>query len=584
MSSETFQMIITMLGGLALFIFGMNSMSDGFQKTAGDKMKKILSMLTSNPVLGVLSGALCTAVLQSSSATTVMAIGFVSAGLITFRQAIGVVMGANIGTTITAQLIAFKLGDYAWVFVFVGFLLYFFVKKREKVKDIGQVLFSFGLLFVGLNIMGDAMKPLASSDVFVHLMMNVQDTPLLGVLLGTLMTVVVQSSSATIAVLQNLASTAGPDGVSSIIGLAGAIPILFGDNIGTTITAVLASIGGTVNAKRAAAAHVIFNISGTLLYINFIPLIVRIVTYISPKGPEVEVISRQIANTHLLFNLTTTLIWLPLIGVLAAIATKIIPGKDEEILDAVPKYLDNKLVDRPMFAIPLAMREIIRLGKIALEMTTLSKKAFTEGDYEAMQKCAEHEDVINELEETTVNYLAAILAAEGVNDRQLSTVSQLIQVAGDIENIGDQCIDITDLAAEKKKNKSVFSDRANAELDICFDQGIRMVEYAVRALESGDEGVVEEILWQEEQLDQNEERLRKQHMQRVIDKTCSPDFTMLYTDTIYQIGKIGDFCKNIALEVRDIPGEVFLGTREEPDKGPDKGHAGGRGPDLGYES
>ena len=573
-------MIITMLGGLALFIFGMNSMSDGFQKTAGDKMKKILSMLTSNPVLGVLSGALCTAVLQSSSATTVMAIGFVSAGLITFRQAIGVVMGANIGTTITAQLIAFKLGDYAWVFVFVGFLLYFFVKKREKVKDIGQVLFSFGLLFVGLNIMGDAMKPLASSDVFVHLMMNVQDTPLLGVLLGTLMTVVVQSSSATIAVLQNLASTAGPDGVSSIIGLAGAIPILFGDNIGTTITAVLASIGGTVNAKRAAAAHVIFNISGTLLYINFIPLIVRIVTYISPKGPEVEVISRQIANTHLLFNLTTTLIWLPLIGVLAAIATKIIPGKDEEILDAVPKYLDNKLVDRPMFAIPLAMREIIRLGKIALEMTTLSKKAFTEGDYEAMQKCAEHEDVINELEETTVNYLAAILAAEGVNDRQLSTVSQLIQVAGDIENIGDQCIDITDLAAEKKKNKSVFSDRANAELDICFDQGIRMVEYAVRALESGDEGVVEEILWQEEQLDQNEERLRKQHMQRVIDKTCSPDFTMLYTDTIYQIGKIGDFCKNIALEVRDIPGEVFLGTREEPDKGPDKGHAGGRGPDL----
>lgn len=566
-------MIAALLGGLALFIFGMNSMSDGFQKTAGDRMKHILSMLTSNPVLGVLSGALCTAVLQSSSATTVMAIGFVSAGLITFRQAIGVVMGANIGTTITAQLIAFKIGDFAWVFVFVGFLLYFFVKKREKVRDVGQVIFSFGLLFVGLNIMGEAMKPLASSAVFLDLMLKVQDTPVLGVLLGTLMTVVVQSSSATIAVLQNLASTPGPDGVTSIIGLAGAIPILFGDNIGTTITAVLASIGGTVNAKRAAAAHVIFNISGTLLFINFIPQIIKIVKYISPKGPEVEVISRQIANTHLLFNVTTTLIWLPLIGVLAAIATKLIRGTDEEVLDPMPKYLDENLIDRPLFAIPLAMRELVRIGKFTLDMTTYAKKAFMEGDFEAMQKVEEHEEVINELEQTTVSYLASILATEGVTDRQLNTVSQLIRVAGDLENIGDQCIDLKELAAEKKKDKIEFSDKANAEIELCFDQGISMIENCVRALKTGDAGAVNQILWLEEQLDNSEERLRKQHMQRVIDKTCSPGFTVLYTDTVYQIEKIGDFCNNIALEIRDMPDAVFIGQKEEieekPQQGPD---------------
>ncbi|MBR6799273.1 MAG: Na/Pi cotransporter family protein, partial [Firmicutes bacterium] len=262
MNGETVQMIITMLGGLALFIFGMNFMSDGLQKSAGDKMRSILAMLTKNPILGVLAGALVTAVLQSSSATTVMVIGFVSAGLMKLPQAISIILGANIGTTITAQLIAFKIGDYAWAFVAIGFILYFFIKKKEIITYIGQTIFAFGVLFVGINIMGDTMKPLASSPVFVDLMVQVQDIPVLGVVLGTAMTVVVQSSSATIAVLQNLAATVGPDGISSIIGLEGALPILFGDNIGTTITAVLASIGASVAAKRTAAAHVIFNLTG----------------------------------------------------------------------------------------------------------------------------------------------------------------------------------------------------------------------------------------------------------------------------------------------------------------------------------
>ena len=269
MNSETVQMIITMLGGLALFIYGMNLMSDGLQKSAGDRMRKILALLTKNPLLGVLAGTLCTAVLQSSSATTVMVIGFVSAGLMSLRQAISIVLGANIGTTVTAQLIAFNIGDYAWLFVAVGFIMYFFLKKKEFLSYLGQTIFAFGVLFVGINIMGGAMEPLAGSPVFMELMMKVHDIPVLGVLLGTCMTVVVQSSSATIAVLQNLASTAGPDGVSSIIGLTGALPILFGDNIGTTITAVLASIGASVAAKRTAAAHVVFNITGTFIFIWF---------------------------------------------------------------------------------------------------------------------------------------------------------------------------------------------------------------------------------------------------------------------------------------------------------------------------
>ena len=242
--NETVKICFGLIGGLALFLYGMNTMSDALQKTAGERMKKILSFLTKNPIMGALAGALVTAVLQSSSATTVMAIGFVSAGLMTLPQAISVIFGANIGTTMTAQLLAFKLSDYIYPIIFIGFMLQF-VGKTEKLKNIGMVIFSFGLLFEGIEIMGHVMKPLAGSSVFVDLMAEVSSTPVLGVLLGGVMTLVVQSSSATIAVLQNFAAQPAADGVSSVIGLTGAIPILLGDNIGTTITAILASIGQT---------------------------------------------------------------------------------------------------------------------------------------------------------------------------------------------------------------------------------------------------------------------------------------------------------------------------------------------------
>lgn len=240
--NDTVKMIFGLIGGLAMFLYGMNSMSDALQKTAGEKMKKILGFLTKNPIMGALAGALVTAVLQSSSATTVMAIGFVSAGLMTLPQAISVIFGANIGTTMTAQLMAFKISNYIYPLIFIGFMIYF-VSKKEKTQNVGMAIFSFGLLFEGIEIMGGVMKPLAGSPFFVDMMAKVADVPILGVVLGAVMTLVVQSSSATIAVLQNFASQAGPDGVTSVMGLAGAIPILLGDNIGTTITALLASVG-----------------------------------------------------------------------------------------------------------------------------------------------------------------------------------------------------------------------------------------------------------------------------------------------------------------------------------------------------
>lgn len=545
MSQETFQMIATLLGGLAVFIFGMNLMSDGLQKAAGDKMKNILAMLTRNPVMGVCAGAIVTAVLQSSSATTVMVIGFVSAGLMKLPQAISVILGANIGTTITAQLIAFQIGDYAWIFVFIGFLMFFFMKKNERVMEIGQIMFGFGLLFVGINTMGDTMKPLASSPFFTNLIMNVVDTPVLGVIVGTVMTVVIQSSSATIAVLQNLASTAGPDGVTSIIGLHGALPILFGDNIGTTITALLASIGASINARRTAVAHTIFNICGTLIFIWFIPQIAQLVAMLSPAGPEVEVISRQIANSHLLFNLTNTIIFLPLIGLLVKIVKLVIPGEEEETLGDEPKYLDPKIVGQPTFAMHLAIQELTRNAEIAFSMMEKAKESFMTGDAQLGEEVVETDKIVNKLRTKTVEYLSQILAAESITDFQKAKVSALLHVASDIEHIGDYSKNIVELAVERSKNKYEFSDKAVDEIETCFTMIEKMIRDTIDALATGSPDLAQKVLEAESRINEVEHYIRKEHMQRLENNICSPAVTVVFLDLIHNVERIGDSCFNI---------------------------------------
>lgn len=551
MNSETVQMIITMLGGLALFIYGMNLMSDGLQKSAGERMKKILALLTRNPVLGVIAGALCTAVLQSSSATTVMVIGFVSAGLMSLRQAISIILGANIGTTITAQLIAFSIGDYAWAFVAVGFVMYFFLKKKKFISYLGQTIFAFGVLFVGINIMGDAMKPLAGSPVFVDLMTQVHDIPVLGVLLGTLMTVVVQSSSATIAVLQNLASTAGPDGVTSIIGLTGALPILFGDNIGTTITAVLASIGGSLAAKRTAAAHVVFNITGTLIFIWFIPYYAKFIQFISPHGAEIDVISRQIANAHSCFNIFNTILFIPIIGILVKVVTKMVPGKELERMPSDPIFLDHNVLDRPFAAIHLAAKEIIRLAEMTFTMIRDAQKAFVGGDREAADKVKQTEENVNTLHEHIVNYLAGMFTADTITEEQSAMVSGLLHVASDIEHIGDHCKNISEFADEKIKNSYDFSEEAYGEICGCFDLAKKMTAKCIEAMEEGSPEIAGDVRIMEKEMNRTENELRLHHMKRISDGKCSPEFTVIYTDVVHNIEKIGDYCNNIAEAVSD---------------------------------
>ena len=546
MNVDVFQILMTLFGGLALFIYGMNLMSDGLQKTAGEKMERILGILTKNPIMGVLAGALVTAVLQSSSATTVMVLGFVSAGLMGLPQAISVIFGANIGTTITAQLIAFKIGDYAWLFLFFGFVMYFFFKKRENVMDLGQTIMGFGMLFVGINIMGDTMKPLAEAPVFVDMMMQVQDIPVLGVLVGTLMTVVVQSSSATIAVLQNLAATAGPDGVTSIIGLVGAIPILFGDNIGTTITAVMASIGGSVSAKRTAVAHVIFNLTGTLIFIWFTPWYAEFIQMISPQGPELEVIARQIANAHMCFNIANTIIWLPFIGILVKLVTKIIPGRDLDRLPSEPVFLDMNVLHQPFAAIMLVKKEMARLAEFAYNMIGEAKSAFVGNDMEAADKVLNGEENVDILQSKIVKYLSSIFSNESLTDYQAKEVAGLMKIATDIEHVGDYCENIAEYAIDKNKKKYEFSDDAYEEINGGFAHITKMVRNSIDALKSGDHKAALDVKAQEGEMNQMEAHLRKQHMIRLNERACSPEFTVIYNDIIHNLEKIGDSCDNMA--------------------------------------
>lgn len=552
MNNEIVQILFGLLGGLAIFIYGMNLMSEGLQKAAGEKMRSILGLLTKNPIVGVLAGALTTAVLQSSSATTVMVIGFVSAGLMNLPQAISIILGANIGTTMTAQLIAFKIDDYIWPIIFVGFVLFFFFKK-EKIKYVGQTVFAFGLLFLGISCMGAVMKPLASMPFFAHMIVEVADIPVLGVLVGTLMTVVVQSSSATIAVLQNMAGTAGPDGIHSLIGLQGSLPILFGDNIGTTITALLATVGASQNAKRTAVAHTVFNVTGTLVFIWFIPLFARLVAFISPKGPELAVIARQIANAHTVFNVINTLIWLPLIWLLVKIVMKLLPdgkGGEPSLLNPIPQYLDFKIIDQPVFSLHLATKELSRIAEIALGMIRQARKGVVEEDSASIDKLLESENTVDLLQADTVKYLSSICTAGELTEHQASRIAGLMHVAGDIERIGDRCTDIAAFARSKIKHGYRFSDEAIHEIEDSFMAITRMAKDTIKALQNGDLELADDILRQERDMNSMEKRLRRHHMERLRSGKCSPEFTVIYTDILHNLERIGDHCTNIAEAVQ----------------------------------
>ena len=548
---ETMEVVFGLLGGLAVFIYGMNLMSEGLQKAAGERMKKVLAILTKNPVMGVLAGALVTAVLQSSSATTVMVIGFVSAGLMQLPQAISVILGANIGTTMTAQLIAFKIDDLVWPIVFIGFLLQFFGKK-EFIKNLGQTVFAFGLLFVGIITMGNVMKPLASSPVFTELMGKVSDIPILGVLLGTVMTLVVQSSSATIAVLQNFAMQAGPDGVTSIIGLTGAIPILLGDNIGTTITALLASVGQSKNAKRTAVAHSVFNITGSFVFLWIIPWFAKFIQWISPKGNEVEVISRQIANAHTTFNLVNTLIWLPLIWLMVKIVMKLVPGEESgELVPNRPSYIDTNLVGQPVFAIHLIRKEVIHMTKTVSRIVEKAGDVFLNRSPEAAKEVEQDAQNLAGVHEECVRYMSVLMSAGILTEEQARQTAAYLYLMNETERIGDCSAEIAEIAGRSGKKGCRFSKEAIKEIEDSLKAVVQMLGEIGDALYEGDEQAAQCVLDRRGEAFNVQGRLMKNHFERLEKGKCSPEFTAAFSTVLQGLDRMNHNCISIAEVIRE---------------------------------
>ena len=577
--SEVVTTLFGLFGGLAVFLFGMNQMSESLQKAAGEKMRTILGILTKNPLMGALAGALVTAVLQSSSATTVMVIGFVSAGLMGLPQAISVIFGANIGTTMTAQLIAFDIGEYIYPILFISFVVQF-ASKNEKVKDIAMVFFSFGLLFEGIQIMSSVMKPLAASPVFTELMWKVRDLPVLGVFLGLCMTLVVQSSSATIAVLQSFASQAGPDG-ASVIGLAGAIPILFGDNIGTTITALLASIGQSRDAKRTAIAHTCFNISGTIVFSFFIPFFARFVQFVSPKGPEVEVISRQIANAHTIFNVVCTLIWLPLVPVMVKIVCHLVPDRAEHtapgVEEAKPRYLDLRMVSQPQAALILVSQEICRnldavkelLSDLSGVLLTGSGKAKPDGTAggqkllpeEYLRECSN----VQKVQESMVSYISELFSRGSLTPEQSEQASGLLALIHCASRVADRCYDIVTKAGTLKTQGKAFSADATEELGRCFAAMERLYLQAIHLLgmgagEAADPDVIAKA---KRKLHKSIRQFNKAHLRRIESGKCTKDMTGVYSDILYNVDRIGDSCVGILEEALEHPKNLCMVEQAE---------------------
>ena len=545
---ELSKMLFGLFGGLAIFIYGMNLMGDGLQKAAGEKMRRILEVLTSNPLMGILVGTLVTMIIQSSSATTVMVVGFVSANLMTLPQAIGVIMGANIGTTVTAQLVAFDLGEYAYLITAIGFILFFFFNKKI-IKYVGQIIFSFGLLFVGLNIMSAVMKPLAQSAMFEEVIHRVSDTPVLGLVVGALLTLIIQSSSATVAVLLNLAQEPDANG-QALIGLQAALPILFGSNIGTRITAILASIGARVNAKRAAMAHTIFNVAGAVLFMLILPYFAKFVAFISPKGLETSVIARQIANAHTSFNIINTIVWAPFVLVLAKIVTFLVRGEEDTVENRVI-YLDYKILNNASVAMDLATKELTRMAELSRKMMANSKKAFINSDTDAAKKVHEIESIVDMLQTEIIKYLSTMLSQSSLTERQSIRLAGLMHITNDIERMGDHCKNVAELAMEKIEKDLPFSKEAISDLTNAFNKLNDMVDHSIQSLSHDDTSLAKKVLSEESEIDKLESDLRDRHMKRLDSGLCNPTSTIMFIELIHNIERIADHCNNIAEAVLD---------------------------------
>lgn len=533
------QIVISLLGGLGLFLYGMNLMGESLEKVAGSKMKKIIELLTKNIFMGVLLGAVVTAVIQSSSATTVMVVGFVNAGLMGLPQAVGVIMGANIGTTVTAQIVSFDLTGMAPLALGIGILLYLFA-GNEKYKQVGEVFIGFGLLFTGMESMKLAVSPLAEYKGFTDLLSTFGRYPILGLLLGFGITAIIQSSSAAMGMLVVLAS-------QGLVPLSSALPILYGQNIGTCVTSLISSIGANKNAKRAAMIHLIFNILGTIIFLILLNgIVVKFVVSLDPGN-----VARQIANVHTIFNIVSTILLLPCNKLIVKLAMRIVPDKEDELEEdesRVIKYIDDRMIQTPPIALASTIKEVARMGEKARDSVDYAMESILEASSEGIERCFKQEKSINQLQKTILNYLLKLSKAP-LSEEDRETVDTLFNTVNDIERIGDHAENLAEIAQSAIDGQVYFSEQGQNEISDMYNKVIASYSYALEAMVTSDVNLACKVIKMEEQVDIMEESCRVNHMRRLNNNLCSIDNGIIYFEILANLERISDHAANIAEKV-----------------------------------
>lgn len=527
--------VVGLFGGLGLFLLGIQMLADGLQKAAGERMRRILELFTSKPITAVLTGAAVTALLQSSSTTTVMIVGFVNSGLMTLTQAVGTIMGANIGTTITAQIVSFNIYSLAYPLIAVGALFYYFSQKKMK-RYGGMGVLGFGLLLLGLSTMSASVSPVREYEPFLRLLVTIGDRPLLGILAGALFTAVIQSSSATTGLVIAFSW-------QGILSLPAGLALIVGANLGTCITVVLASLNAPISAKRAALSHVLLNLSGVLLFVIFRRPFTSLVLMTGGT------VARQIANAHTLFNIFTTLIVFPLLPYFVKSVTALVPG-DDAILETKPKYLDDRLIQTPG-ALISAQKEALRMGSLAVDMVEQAVSAFTDGNTDHLDEIERGEEVVNSLEKAITAYLAKA-NQHSMNETEAREIVNLMHVVNDLERMADHAVNIAELADARETGRHELSDAAKEDLQKMFGEVDRISRGVLEALGDQDVDKATCLIGEDDKVDDLEKRYRTNHIARLNQGLCSPDVGVLFLDAVSNLERVADHAHNIAEAVADL--------------------------------
>ncbi|MDH8677218.1 Na/Pi cotransporter family protein [Fusibacter bizertensis] len=536
--------VMPLLGGLGLFLYGMTVMSEGLEKSAGNKLEKIIEKLSGNVFKGVLMGALVTVIVQSSSATTVMVVGFVNAGIMNLTQAIGVIMGANIGTTITAQLVSIDLTMLAPIAIAVGVGIKLFSKKNKRII-LGEIILGFGILFLGMELMKDALKPLREYEGFVTMIQSIGAGTLWGAfkgfLLGLMVTAVVQSSSATTGIMVALASTGA-------LPIEAAFPMLLGTNVGTCVTALLSSISANRTAKRAAVMHLLFNLLGTLIFFAFFSkLTINIVTSMGDDP------ARQLANAHTFFNVLNTLILLPFAGLLVKSVNMLIPitQEEKEATTFGVKYLDERILETPTIALGQVVKEVLHMGNLAKMSLDSAIGALKNNDQKGIDRTFKIEKTINVLEREISEYLIK-LSNTAIDNDDRKILDGLFSTINDIERVGDHADNIAELALYKIDNNVHFSDKAVLELDDMVSKVFEAYELSLEAMKEENRYKAQKVIEIEGVVDEMEKTLRKKHISRLNEGRCETSSGIIFLDMLSNLERISDHSSNIALAVLDV--------------------------------